>query len=288
MFPNNFDYAAPTTVAEAVQLLQANEDARVLAGGHSLLPLMKMRLASPTLLVDIGRIPELRRISIDGDISIGATATYHDIEHSEEIKRRCPLLAAAIHNIGDPQVRNRGTLGGALAHADPAADMTAIILALGGTINAQGANGAREISADDFFVDMLQTALEHDEIVTAINIPPNSGRTGMAYEKFKHPASGYAIVGITAVVQLDSAGTIAGCKIAVTGAGPTPQRATETEHLLTGHQPSAKSIAAAAEQAAAGLELLNDLAAPEEFRAHLVRVHARRAIERAVAAAQQE
>jgi carbon-monoxide dehydrogenase medium subunit len=135
---------------------------------------------------------------------------------------------------------------------------------------------------------MLQTALEHDEIVTAINIPPNSGRTGMAYEKFKHPASGYAIVGITAVVQLDSAGTIAGCKIAVTGAGPTPQRATETEHLLTGHQPSAKSIAAAAEQAAAGLELLNDLAAPEEFRAHLVRVHARRAIERAVAAAQQE
>lgn len=285
MFPSDFEYAAPATVAEAVQLLEANEDARVLSGGHSLLPLMKVRLASPTMLVDIGKIPELRRITANGDISIGATATYYDIAHSEELKQRCPLLAEAIYNIGDPQVRNRGTLGGALAHADPAADMTAVVLALGGTITAQGANGEREIAADDFFVDMLQTGLEHGEILTAITIPASNGRTGMAYEKFKHPASGYAIVGVAAVVQLDDAGTVTGCKVAVTGAGPKPQRATATENLLTGKQPSADDIAAAAEQAPAGLDLLSDLSASEEFRAHLVRVHARRAIQRAIAAA---
>lgn len=285
MFPSDFEYAAPTTVAEVVQLLQANEDARILAGGHSLLPLMKVRLASPTLLIDINKIPELREIAVNGDISIGSMATYHDIADSEELKQRCPLLADAIYHIGDMQVRNRGTLGGAMAHADPAADMTAVILALGGTIKAQGANGEREIAVDDFFVDMLQTGLEHDEVLTAITIPRSSGRTGMAYEKFKHPASGYAIVGVAAVVQLDDAGVVASCRIGVTGAGPKPQRAAKSEGLLNGQQPSAETIAAAAAQAADGLELLSDLSASEEFRGHLVQVYARRAIERAVAAA---
>ena len=285
MYPNDFEYAAPTTVEEAVALLQANVDAKVLAGGHSLLPLMKTRLASPPMLVDLGRIPELKRISADGGLSIGAMATYRDIEQSEEVKQRCPVLSDAINHIGDAQVRNRGTLGGALAHADPAADMPALILALGSTLKARGPSGERTILADDFFVDMLQTQLDQDEILTEISIPQSSGRTGMAYEKFKHPASGYAIVGVAAVLRLDESGAVAECRIAVTGAGPKAQRATAAEQLLTGQQPSAESIAAAAEQAASGLEFLGDLAASEEFRAHLVRVHARRAIERAVASA---
>lgn len=285
MYPNDFEYAVPTTVEEAITLLQANPEAKVLAGGHSLLPLMKTRLVSPPMLVAIGKIAELRRISADGALLIGATATYHDIEQSAEVRQRCPMIAEAAHNIGDTQVRNWGTLGGALAHADPAADMTAVILALGGTIKARGPNGERTIPADDFFVDMLQTQLEHDEILTEISIPQGSGRTGMAYEKFKHPASGYAVVGVAAVVRLDDRGTIVECRIGVTGAGPKAQRATLTENMLAGQQPAADSIAAAADHAANGLELLNDLAASEEFRTQLVRVHTRRALERAIASA---
>lgn len=286
MFPNDFEYAAPATVDEAIALLQANEDAKVLAGGHSLLPLMKVRMASPPMLIDIGKIPELRQISTNGGLTIGATATYHAIAHAPEVVARWPLLSEAIHNIGDVQVRNRGTLGGALAHADPAADMTAVVLALGGTIKARGPRGEREIPADDFFVDMLQTQLDQDEILTAISLPPQTGKVGMAYEKFKHPASGYAIVGVAAVVRLDERGAIAECRIGVTGAGPRPQRATLAENMLTGQTPTVDGISAAAEQAASGLELLGDLAASEEFRAHLVRVHARRALQRAITNAQ--
>ncbi len=285
MFPSDFEYAAPTTLDEAIKLLQANDEAKILAGGHSLLPLMKVRLASPPMLVDIGRIPELRAISANGALSIGAAATYRDIERSAEVNQRCPLLVEVVHNIGDPQVRNRGTMGGSLAHADPAADMPAVVLALSGTLKARGPGGERSIPADDFFVDMLQTQLEHDEILTEITIPRHSGKVGMAYEKFKHPASGYAIVGVAALVRLDDRGTIAECRIGITGAGPKAQRASTSENMLTGQQPTPDGIRAAAEQAASGLDLLSDLAASEEFRAHLVRVHARRALERAIAAA---
>jgi carbon-monoxide dehydrogenase medium subunit len=285
MYPSDFEYAAPTTLDEAIALLHSNEDAKVLAGGHSLLPLMKTRLASPSMLIDIGHIDELKQVTANGSISIGAMATYHDVEHNEQLRRNCPILSDAIHHIGDVQVRNRGTLGGALAHADPASDMTAVILALNGAIVARGPDGERTIPADDFFVDILQTQLEHDEILTAISIPAPSGKTGMAYEKFKHPASGYAIVGVAAVVQLADDGTIADCRVGVTGAGPKAQRATATEAALKGKQPSDETIRAAAEQAAEGIDLLSDLSASEEFRAHLVRVHARRALERAVAAA---
>jgi carbon-monoxide dehydrogenase medium subunit len=285
MFPNEFEYAAPGTVDEAIALLQANDEAKVLAGGHSLLPLMKTRLASPPMLVDIGKIAELRQISANGGLSIGATATYREIASSDVVQQRCPILAETVGNIGDRQVRNRGTLGGALAHADPAADMTAVILALGGTIKARGPDGERSIPIDDFFVDMLQTQLDHAEILTEISIPAAAPHTGMAYEKFRHPASGYAIVGVAAVVRLDDSGNVAECRIGITGAGPKAQRASASENALTGKPPSKETIAAAAEQAANDLELLSDLTASEEFRAHLVRVHARRALERAVAAA---
>lgn len=282
MFPNEFDYVAPHTVDEAVALLQQNPEAKVLAGGHSLLPLMKTRLASPTMLIDIGKIDELRQISANGDLSIGALATYNQVAHSADVRARCPIIADAIPLIGDMQVRNRGTLGGALAHADPAADMTAIVLALGGTIRARGPNGERTISVDDFFVDLLQTQLDHDEILTAVTIPAMSGRVGMAYEKFKHPASGYAIVGVAAVVRLGDDGKVADVRIGVTGAGAIAQRARASEDALRGQTPTVEQIAAAAELAPDGIEMLADLAASETFRAHLVRVHARRALQRAV------
>ena len=283
MFPNDFAYAAPRTLDEAIQLLQANPDAKVLAGGHSLLPLMKTRLAAPPMLVDIGKIADLRRIAADGMLHIGATVTYHEIEHSADVAERCPLLVETARNIGDPQVRNRGTLGGALAHSDPAADMTAVLLALGGDVKARGPRGERTIPADDLFVDMLQTQLDPDEILTEIIIPHSHGRTGMAYEKFAHPASGYAIVGVAAVVQLGGDGTVSACRIGVTGAGPKAQRAAAAEKLLSGKTATAETIAAAAEQADSGLDLLADLAGSEEYRAHLVRVYTRRALERAVA-----
>lgn len=282
MYPSDFEYAAPSSLDEAIALLAANEDAKVLAGGHSLLPMMKVRLANPPMLVDIGKIPELRRISADGALSIGATATYAEIASSHEVQQRCPLLAEAIHHVGDPQVRNRGTFGGALAHADPAADMTAVALALGASVKVRGPEGERTIPVDDFFVDMLQTQLQPGEVLTEISIPQRSGRVGMAYEKFRHPASGYAIVGVAAVLVLNDSGAVTECRVGITGAGPTAQRATATENMLLGQTPSAENIAAAADKASDDLELLSDLAASEEFRAHLVRVHARRALEQAV------
>jgi len=283
MYPNDFAYAAPATLDEAIALLQSNADAKILAGGHSLLPLMKTRLLSPPMLIDVGNIAELRRISANGDLLIGATATYTEVERSDEVRRHSPIISAAVRNIGDAQVRNRGTIGGAIAHADPASDMTAVILALGGTLRARGPNGERTIPVDDFFVDMLETQLASDEILTTISIPRSAGRAAMAYEKFKHPASGYAIVGVAVVMGLDDEGKISSCRIGVTGAGPKPQRARKTEGMLVGQPPTTQMITAAAEQAASGLEFLSDLAASEEFRAHLVRVHTRRALEKALA-----
>jgi aerobic carbon-monoxide dehydrogenase medium subunit len=282
MFPNEFEYVAPQTVDEAVTLLQQNPDAKLLAGGHSLLPLMKTRLASPPMLIDIGKIAELKGIESNGSLQIGALATYHEVAASAEVQSRCPILAEAIPLIGDAQVRNRGTMGGALAHADPAADMTAIVLALGGTIRARGPNGERTISIDDFFVDLLQTQLDHDEILLSITIPAMDGRVGMAYEKFKHPASGYAVVGVAAVVRLADDGTVADVRVGVTGAGAIAKRATATEDALRGQTPSAEQIQRATSHAADGIELLGDLTASEEYRAHLVRVYARRALTRAV------
>jgi aerobic carbon-monoxide dehydrogenase medium subunit len=281
MFPSDFEYAAPATLQEALDLLSQNPEAKVLAGGHSLLPAMKLRLMSPALLVDIGKIPELKGIRANGSVSIGAYTTYHELETSQELAQRVPMLVECAQNIGDPQVRNRGTIGGSIAHADPAADMTAVVLALGAEIKAVGPNGERTIPIDDFFVDMLQSALDQGELLTEIRVPQMQGKVGMAYEKFKHPASGYAIVGVAALVQIDDSG-ITACRIAVTGAGPKAQRAALAENMLLQRQGSAEDIAAAAEQAASGLELFGDISASEEYRAHLARVLTKRALTRAV------
>jgi carbon-monoxide dehydrogenase medium subunit len=278
MFPNDFKYAAPTSLQAAIDLLQQNPDAKVLAGGHSLLPLMKLRLVSASMLVDIGQISELKGIRANGGVIIAAYTTYRELEESQVLVVRAPMVRECVRQIGDPQVRNRGTIGGSLAHADPAADLPAVVLALGAELKAVGPNGERTIAADDFFVDMLQSALEDSELLTAITIPQIVGRVGMAYEKFKHPASGYAIVGIAAVVRKGDDGTVSECRVAVTGAGPKVQRARAAEAALKG----GADVAAVAEQAADGLDFIGDISASEEYRAHLTRVLTKRALTRAM------
>jgi carbon-monoxide dehydrogenase medium subunit len=282
MFPTDFEYAAPTSLQEAIDLLQQNPDAKVLAGGHSLLPLMKLRLASPSLLVDIGRIAELKGIQVNGGVTIGAYTTYRELLDSQELMASLPIMRECVEQVGDAQVRNRGTIGGALAHADPAADLPAVVLALDAQMKVVGPSGERTVTANEFFVDMLQSALEEGELLTSITIPQMDGRVGMAYEKFKHPASGYAVVGVAAVVRLNERGTVEECRIGVTGAGPKAQRATTAENMLVDKQPSVDDIAAAAEQAASGIEFMGDISGSEEYRAHLTRVLTKRALTKAL------
>jgi len=282
MYPTDFDYTAPTTLQEALDLLANNPEAKVLAGGHSLLPILKLRLDSPAMLVDIGKIEELKGIRVNGNVAIGAYTTYREMEDSAELAARMPGLVECASKVGDPQVRNRGTIGGSLAHADPAADMTAAVLAFAAEMRVVGPNGERTIPADNFFVGMLQSALEPGEILAEIRFPQGEGRVGMAYEKFKHPASGYAIVGVAAMVRLNDQGTVTECRIGVTGTGPQAQRATVAENMLVGHQPSADDLAAAADQASTGLDLIGDISASEQYRAHLTRVLAKRALSKAL------
>jgi carbon-monoxide dehydrogenase medium subunit len=275
-----FAYYRAGSVDEAVQLLGQNPDAKLLAGGHSLLPAMKLRLAAPSALIDIGRVEGLRGISTNGGITIGALTTYQELEDSQELKQTLPIIAETANVVGDPQVRARGTLGGSLAHSDPAADFPAVVLALNGSVKAVGAGGERTISADDLFVDLLTTSLNPDEVLTEITIPAPSGNVGMAYEKFSHPASGYAVVGVAAVLGIDN-GKCTSARIAVTGATSKATRATAAENALTGQQLNADTIAAAAAKAADGLEINGDIYASADYRRHLVEVLTKRALTRA-------
>ena len=281
MYRRQFEYYRPGSVQEAVQLLAGNPEAKVLAGGHSLLPAMKLRLATPAALVDIGRIPGLRGISTDGGVRIGAMTTYNELLDSAALRQILPIIAETAYIVGDPAVRARGTLGGSLAHADPAADFPAVILALGGSVKAVGHNGERTIAADDLFVDLLTTSLEPDEVLTEIDIPTPSGKTGMAYEMIAHPASGYAVVGVAAVVSLGDDGKVSSARIAVTGATSKATRATAAEQALQGKPLGADSIAAAAAAAPDGLEINGDHFASEDYRRHLVSVLTKRALARA-------
>jgi aerobic carbon-monoxide dehydrogenase medium subunit len=280
VYPTQFEYQRPTTVQEAVAMLAGNPEAKILAGGHSLLPAMKLRLAMPGALVDIGRIEGLRGINVKGgSATIGAMTTYVEIEDSTELAKAFPIIAETVRIVGDPSVRSRGTLGGSLAHSDPAADFTAVMLALGAAVMVTGPNGEREISADDLFVDLLTTSLEPEEIITSISIPAQDGAAA-AYEKHAHPASGYAVVGVAASVKIDG-GTISSARIAVTGATSKATRAGGAEAALVGKAATAETIAAAAALAADGLEINGDIYASSEYRAHLVTVLARRALTRA-------
>lgn len=280
MYPSQFEYHRPSSVQEAVALLASNPDAKVVAGGHSLIPAMKLRLATPGALVDISRVSGLTGISVGGGATIGAMTTYRELLDSADLKGPFPIIAETANVVGDPHVRNRGTLGGSLAHSDPAADFTAVMLALGASVTASGANGDRTISTDDLFVDLLTTSLAADEIITSISIPASAAGAGQAYEKHAHPASGYAVVGVAAVITV-SGGTINSARVGVTGATSKATRSTAAEAALIGKPATAETIAAAAAAAADGLDLNGDVYASEEYRAHLIRVLAKRAISRA-------
>ncbi|MDA1258337.1 MAG: xanthine dehydrogenase family protein subunit M [Chloroflexi bacterium] len=288
MVTSSFDYFAPTTLDEATSLLSRYRgEAKVLAGGHSLIPMMKLRLAEPGILVDIGQIDGLSYIREDGDgVSIGSMTTYREMATSSVIQSRYPLLADASSKVADLQVRNRGTIGGSLAHSDPAGDIPAVVLAIGGSVVARTRRSSREIAIDRFQVDLLTTALHDNEIITEIKLPSLAAGTGTAYSKFHNPASHYAITGVAAVVTI-SGGVCTEARVAVTGAGDKATRARRTERILRGKELTPAVIRRAAERAAAEVEdtLNEDIHATAEYRVHMTQVHAVKAIEAAVAAA---
>jgi carbon-monoxide dehydrogenase medium subunit len=280
VYPSQFEYHKPTSVQEAVSLLSSNPDAKLLAGGHSLVPAMKLRLAAPGAIVDLTGVSGLSNIEVGNGATIGALTTYRQLLDNADLKGPFPIIAETANVVGDPHVRNRGTLGGSLAHCDPAADFTAVMLALGASVTVVGTGGERTISVDDLFVDLFTTSLEADEIITRITIPADAAGAGQAYEKHAHPASGYAVVGVAAVLKVNG-GTIQSARVAVTGAPTKATRAAATEQALTGKPANADTIAAAAALAADGLELNGDTYASAEYRGHLVKVLAKRAITRA-------
>jgi carbon-monoxide dehydrogenase medium subunit len=285
MYPASFEYHRATSVKDALAMLQKfGDDAKLLAGGHSLIPMMKLRLAQPAHLIDIGAIGELAQIREQGGkIVVGAGATHDQVERSDVVRSRLGLLAECAAQIGDVQVRNRGTFGGSLAHADPAADYPAAVLALEAELTVEGPGGARTIKAEEFFVDLLTTAVGAGEILTRAAFAPLGQRTGYAYLKHRQPASGFALVGVAAVVTLDAKGNCERVRVGVTGLGPKAFRAKGVEAALTGKAPQA--IAEAGGKAAEGIEALDDIHASAEFRAELARVYTARALERAAAVA---
>ncbi|MCA1818261.1 MAG: xanthine dehydrogenase family protein subunit M [Acidobacteria bacterium] len=287
MIPAPFDYAAPATLDEALSLLASrSDDAKILAGGHSLLPAMKLRLAQPALLVDIGRIKDLAYVREDGgQIRIGARTTHYEIESSDLLKKVCPLLPECAGTIGDVQVRNCGTIGGSLAHADPAGDFPAAVLALDAELVAVSKRGERTIKVSDFFVDMLTTALAPDEILREIRVAAAPARTGQAYRKVHQPASGFAVVGVAVSLTLGAAGACDSAAVALTGVAAKPYRARGVEQLLVGKTLDAQAIADAAAHADEGVDANSDLYASAEYRRHLARVHTRRAIAAALSRA---
>lgn len=287
MIPTQFDYQVPESLDEAIMLLAQDPDsAKVLAGGHSLIPAMKLRLAQPQLLVDIARIKSLSYIREEaGQIRIGATTTHYQLESSDLLRSICPLLPECAKTIGDVQVRNRGTMGGSLAHSDPAGDWPAAALALQADLVIVGQGGERVVQADHFFIDLLTTDLQPGEILREIRIPKPTGRFGHAYQKVFHPASGFAVVGVAVNLTLNSAGGCDSASIGVTGVGPKAYRASAVETALTGTTLDSQSIESAAAHVCDGIDVNTDLYASSEYRSQLARVHARRAIEAAKAAA---
>jgi aerobic carbon-monoxide dehydrogenase medium subunit len=281
--PAAFDYHPAKTVDEAIALLQQyGDDAKLLAGGHSLLPTMKLRLAQPGHLIDIGKIGGLSYIREDnGAVAVGAMTTYTTIENSDLISRHFALLPEGISVIGDPQVRNRGTIGGSIAHSDPAADMPGIVLALRADMLVQGANGVRTIKADDFFKGLFETDLQPDEIITEIRFAIPPAHSGSAYMKLENKASHYAVAGCAAVVTLDTDGTCTSASVVITGASVKSTRANAVEAALVGKKLDEATVAEAAAHAADGLELVADIHGSKDYRGHMSVVMARRAILRA-------
>ena len=282
MIPSAFQYERATSLEDALSKLKASAGAgKLIAGGHSLVPLMKLRLSEPTVLIDIARIPGLTEIGdLDGVIEIGALATHHDVATSPLVRDKCPALAEAAGLIGDPQVRNRGTLGGSLAHADPAADYPAMMLALEADIHLAGQNGTRFVPAADFFQGVLTVDLAPDEVLVKVTFPP---KRMAAYAKLHQRASRFALVGVAAVLDITD-GVVRSARIALTGAAAAPARLSRVEEALTGQTASAESFALVAASAADGVEdINNDLHGSEEYRRAMIQVFTERALVAAAA-----
>jgi len=279
MIPANFEYYRATSVDEAIDLMvEHGMDAKILAGGHSLLPAMKLRLNQPGVLIDIGRIDGLKGISKgDGELIIGASVTHHELATSTLISSSLSLISEAAESIGDVQVRNVGTIGGSLAHADPAADWPAVLIAANATIDVRGTDGNRSITADDFFTDFFTTALEDNELITAIRIPFPPDGTTSSYQKFMQPASRFALVGC-AIMVTQSDGVCERVSVAFTGVSEAAFRDEGIEGALLGKALNEENIATAANKAAQGMSILSDHFASEEYRGHLARVYAKRAM----------
>ncbi len=287
MIPASFEYQAPKSLDEALRLLgRHGDEAKILAGGHSLLPLMKLRLASPRYVIDIGHLRGLDYIREDGDqIAIGALTTHAQVAASELLREKCPLLPETAAAIGDIQVRNRGTIGGSLAHADPAADYPAAILALDAELVVQSGSGKRTIFAAEFFVDLLQTQVRPGEILTEVRVPIRRSGEGSAYRKFHQPASGFATVGAAARLITSKDGKIQDIALGMTGVGSKAYRASTVEKALRGKKADDGAIAAACAKAAQGVEPLSDIFASSEYRRAMAAVFAHRAISAALACA---
>ena len=277
-----FEYERPVTVAEASRLLSKyGGSAKLLAGGHSLVPLMKLRLASPEVLIDLSGVDELKGIeSSASGLSIGSMTTYYDLESSAEIQKQAPLLADAASQVADAQVRNFGTIGGAVSHSDPAADLPAVVLALDAVMITGTQRAGREIPVERFFKDFLTTALKQNEVLTRINIPKLPARTGTSYIKQSNKASHYAVVGVAAVITLDASGVCDRARIAITGAGPFTMRAKRTERILVGKKLEPNVVRNAAKRAGAEIEgaFNEDVHASAEYREAMTQVFAERAI----------
>jgi aerobic carbon-monoxide dehydrogenase medium subunit len=285
MYPAQFDYHTPGSIKEALDLLgKHKDDAKLLAGGHSLLPAMKFRLARPAHVVDLRKIPGLAGIKEDGGtLVIGAMTTHYAVESSAVVKSKCGVLAQTAALIGDPMVRNMGTIGGSLAHADPAADYPATAIAVGAELVAEGPKGKRTIKVDDFFKGLMTTAVGADEILTEVRVPALAANQSAAYMKFPHPASRFAVVGVAAVLTIDG-GKCTKASIGITGAGTHAVRAKGVEAALAGKPLDAASIAAAADKAPDGVDVQADLQGSVDYKKHLLKVFAKRAIEAAAAA----
>ena len=287
MYPTQTTYHRATSVSEAVQLLASNEGAKVLAGGHSLIPMMKLRLASPSVLVDIGRIEEMKGISADGaGLSIGALTTQAEIASSDLVKERAPALAEAAGLVGDPAVRNRGTIGGNVSHSDPASDLPTVLTALRATYNITGPGGQRSVAAADFSTGLLETALAEDQILTGVSIPATPSGSGSAYVKFPHPASRYAVVGAAAIVTVQD-GRCASASVVVGGVEATPTRASSVESALAHADLNDEALGAAAAAVAGDFQgdAMSDIFASVEYRQAMAAVYVGRALKAAVSRA---
>jgi carbon-monoxide dehydrogenase medium subunit len=287
VIPAAFEYTRPDTLEEALRILARRDPGtRVISGGQSLLPLLKLRLAEVDTLVDIGRLPELHGIreGRDGGVIVGSAVTYREVLESPLVAERAPLLAAVIRDIGDVQVRNRGTLGGAVAHADPASDIPAAVLALDATIAIRSHEGQRAGPADGFFRGAFETALRPTDLIVEIRIPHQPDGTGWGWQQLTQPASGYSLVGVAAVI-VPEAGRIGRARVAVTGVGEIAYRAREVEAHLVGSDGSPSIVAAAAERATDGQSVNSDIHADAEYRASVATVMVRRALEAALARA---